>query len=110
MNNEKIRNRLKSCRNCKPYENEGYKDCLICVEHNRFRFDPEIEKELEELESKATKWGDPQTQADLELAEAVRYADESVYFILQDKRSGKITSKTHIHELIHWYREQKRGE
>lgn len=50
-----------------------------------------------ELEYKAAKWDNPQTQADLELAAAVRWAIETY---------GKVMNLT---ECVNSYRERKRG-
>lgn len=75
-----------------------------------------IFEELSELETKTAKWDDPQTQADLELAAAVRKAFEvhgGIYLWEQVIGDRIIASETEIdtpEDLVNWYREQLRGE
>lgn len=70
--------------------------------------------EAKELEAKAVKWDDPQTQADLELAQAVRMIGEQGHKLKMwngdpEKWFVEIEYKHFPMKFWDWYREQNRG-
>lgn len=78
------------CDNYEQYEpNEWWKNVL---------------EKLSELEVKAAKWDDQQTQADLELVAAVRWAEQNGLYMTK----LQVCCYT-LKELLEVYREQKRG-